>query len=112
MADQSLYRGLVRIHILHHAADGPIFGLAMIRELERHGYSIGPGTLYPVLHGLEKRGYLVSGAAEGPGRFRREYRITPRGRRALSIARSRVAELFHEVAQASEGRAARRRRSR
>ena len=28
---------------------GPVFGLEMIEELHRHGYSIGAGTLYPIL---------------------------------------------------------------
>jgi hypothetical protein len=30
----------------------------MIEELGRHGYRISPGTLYPLLHNLEKKGYL------------------------------------------------------
>jgi hypothetical protein len=32
----------------------------MIEELARHGYRISPGSLYPVLHGLEEKGYLRS----------------------------------------------------
>ena len=52
--------GLIRLHVLHHAAEEPIFGLGMIEELARHGYRISPGSLYPLLHGLEKKGYLRS----------------------------------------------------
>ncbi len=52
--------GLIRLHILHHAVEGPIFGLEMAEELARHGYRISLGTLYPLLHGLEKKGYLRS----------------------------------------------------
>jgi hypothetical protein len=58
--DRDLYSGLIRLHMLHHAAKGPIFGLGMIEELARHGYRISPGTLYPLLRGLEKKGYLRS----------------------------------------------------
>lgn len=106
MADQILYRGLVRIHVLFHASREPVFGLGMIRELRRHGYTVGPGTLYPLLHDLEARGYLASeGRTEG-GRLRRAYAITPRGRRALKQARARVEELFREVVD-SPRRAAR-----
>jgi outer membrane protein len=52
--DRDLYSGLMRLHILHHAVEGLIFGLGMLEELSRHGYRISPGTLYPLLHGLEK----------------------------------------------------------
>ena len=58
--DRDLYSGLIRLHVLHHAVKGPIFGLGMIEELSRHGYCISPGTLYPLLQGLEKKGYLDS----------------------------------------------------
>ena len=36
-ADRDLYSGLIRLHVLHHAAGEPIFGLGMIQELARHG---------------------------------------------------------------------------
>jgi hypothetical protein len=35
--DRDLYSGLIRLHVLHHAVEGPIFGLGMIEELARHG---------------------------------------------------------------------------
>lgn len=38
-ADRDLYSGLIRLHVLHHAVEGPIFGLGMIEELARHGYT-------------------------------------------------------------------------
>ena len=49
VADRDLYSGLIRLHVLHHAVEGPIFGLGMIEELARHGYRISPGSLYPLL---------------------------------------------------------------
>ena len=52
MIDRNLYSGLIRLHLLHHAAEGPIFGQAMIDELGRHGYRLSAGTLYPILHGM------------------------------------------------------------
>ena len=58
MDDQELYSGLIRLHVLYHATREPVFGLGMIRELRRHGYRIGPGTLYPLLHRMEQRGCL------------------------------------------------------
>ena len=63
--DRDLYSGLIRLHVLHHTEQGPIFGLGMIEELARHGYRISPGTLYPFLRGLEKKGYLKLGLRGG-----------------------------------------------
>ena len=80
MAEHDLYSGLVRLHVLYHAAVGPIFGLGMLQELRHHGYRVGPGTLYPMLHRMEKRGYLRSRQQVVQGKMRRVYEITPLGR--------------------------------
>jgi len=58
MTDQELYARLIRLHILHQATREPIFGLGIVEELARHGYKLSPGTLYPILHGLEHKGCL------------------------------------------------------
>ncbi len=97
MIDRNLYAGLIRLHVLHHAAEGPIFGQAMIDELGRHGYRLSAGTLYPILHGMEQQGYLRSRLTSAGGRKRRVYRATPAGRKALVTARQRVQELFGEM---------------
>ena len=97
MVDRNLYTGLIRLHILHHANEGPIFGQAMIDELGRHGYRLSAGTLYPILHGMERSGLLRSKAAVEGGRTRRVYRATAAGRKALVTARRRVQELFGEM---------------
>nr|HUM34521.1 PadR family transcriptional regulator [Candidatus Saccharicenans sp.] len=52
------FLGFIKIHILHHAAEQPVYGLWLIEELNRHGYRLSPGTLYPLLHSLEKEKYL------------------------------------------------------
>jgi PadR family transcriptional regulator PadR len=95
--DQDLYIGLVRLHVLHHAAEEPIFGLGMIQELGRHGYRLGPGTIYPLLHSMERRGWLQSNAMRVEGRRRKAYSATAAGRRALKRARIKVRELFEEM---------------
>jgi len=94
---RELYFGLIRIHVLLHAAHQPIFGLAMMEELTHHGYRIGPGTLYPLLHGLERNGLLKSVLRNVDGRERRVYKITPLGRKALEKATAKVDELHHEL---------------
>jgi DNA-binding PadR family transcriptional regulator len=94
---RELFYGLIRIHVLVHAAHEPIFGLAMMEELRHHGYRIGPGTLYPLLHGLERNGLLVSAVKAVGRRSRRVYKITKAGRNALAKAREKVDELHHEL---------------
>jgi len=97
MTDRTLFTGLIRLHVLHHADEGPVFGQAMIDELGRHGYRLSAGTLYPILHDMERRGYLRSRINLADGRSRRLYRATALGRRALAEARERVRELFGEM---------------
>jgi DNA-binding PadR family transcriptional regulator len=95
--DQDLYGGLIRLHILHHASREPVFGLWFIEELGRHGYKLSPGTLYPLLHGLERKGYLRSTNERSGKSSRRMYQATPLGRKALAAARQKVSELFGEL---------------
>jgi PadR family transcriptional regulator PadR len=94
---RELFFGLIRIHVLVHASHEPIFGFAMMEELAHHGYRIGPGTLYPLLHGLERSGLLKSVLKNVGGHSRRVYKITSVGKKALDKARAKVDELHHEL---------------
>lgn len=94
---RELLRGAVRLHILHHAAQGAVHGAWMSAELARHGYAISPGTLYPTLHRMEDEGLLTSTTDVVGGRRRRVYRATDDGLSALADARRAVAELAHEI---------------
>ena len=89
--------GFVKVHILHHASLDPIYGVAMMHELQRHGYEISPGTLYPILHGLEQDGFLTREDRVVKGKVRKYYDITDDGRGALAEARTKIAELAGEV---------------
>lgn len=96
---RELFYGLIRIHVLLHARQEPIFGLAMMKELAHHGYRIGPGTLYPLLHGLERAG-LLKAVRQGAGERRKMYGITAAGRKALAGAKEKVDELYRELHEA------------
>src|SRR5260370_178351 len=95
--DRDLYWGLIGLHVLHQAVEGPIFGLGMVEELALQGYRISPGTLYPLLHGLEKKGYLRSSQRRNGKSLRKVYRATAAGRQALFTARNKVRVLFREL---------------
>jgi DNA-binding PadR family transcriptional regulator len=94
---QEILSGLIRLHILHHAVEGEVYGHWMIEELGRHGYRMSPGTLYPMLHALERKGFLKSRTKGVGRRARRLYRATKKGRAALEMAKDRVNELFGEL---------------
>ena len=97
--ERYLCAGMIRLHVLHHATQEPIYGLEMMEELARHGYRLSAGTLYPILHGLEERGLLVSTEKRAGRTRRRFYRATPAGRKALIAAKQRVRELFSELVE-------------
>ena len=98
---RDFFLGFIKVHVLHHAAEEPIYGLAMIEELRRHGYAISPGTLYPVLHNLEKAGYLSREDLNVEGKVRKYYTATSAGRAALIEARTMIRELVDEVLESA-----------
>jgi DNA-binding PadR family transcriptional regulator len=89
--------GFMRIHVLHHAAKEPIYGLQMIDELKQHGFAIGPGTLYPMLHSLEGAGLLRSSVKLVAGKNRKYYRTTRSGDALLVKLRAQTRELVREI---------------
>lgn len=103
MEHKSLFGGLIRLHILHHAVRGDIYGQWIMEELGRHGYRLSAGTLYPVLHGMEQAGYLVSTPERRGSATRRLYRATSAGAEALTAAKARLRELFGELFEDDEG---------
>ncbi|MCU1577521.1 MAG: PadR family transcriptional regulator [Leifsonia sp.] len=99
---RELLRGVVFLHILHHAAEEPIHGAWMSAELSNHGYEISPGTLYPTLHRMENDGLLVSAKSTVDGRVLRTYTATDAGRIALADGRRALKELSDEILPAAE----------
>lgn len=99
MDHRDLLSGFVRLHILLHAADSPIYGAWIMEELAHHGYKLSAGTLYPMLHAMEKKGYLVSEEERQGSKMRRMYRATDTGREALTIATYQARELFGELVE-------------
>jgi DNA-binding PadR family transcriptional regulator len=89
-----------KVHILHHAAEGPIYGQWIAEELRRHGYRISPGTLYPLLKRMEANGWLKTGrSGNASAHARKEYRLTKDGAKVLAFLRAQVKELYREVVE-------------
>ena len=94
---RKLFLGFIHIHILHHAKKEPFYGSWMIEELKEHGYEISAGTLYPILHNLEKNQVLKVQDRNVQGKIRKYYSITPLGEEVLKEAREKAYELFKEI---------------
>ena len=93
MEHKDLLSGFVRLHILHHASKHDIYGQWIIEELAGHGYRLSPGTLYPMLHAMQRKGYLSSREQREGRSVRKLYRATKLGRQGLALARIRLKEL-------------------
>ena len=94
---RNIFLGFIRIHILYHASKEEICGVEIMEELKRHGYSISPGTLYPILHSLENQSYLVSRKEVVKGKARKYYKITKKGLNVLNKSKEKIRELVDEV---------------
>ena len=92
-----LFLGFVKLHILYHAGREPVYGLWLIEELGRHGYRLSPGTLYPILHGLNQEQLLSVETRVVAGKARKYYRLTSRGRIALKEGRRKAQQLLEEI---------------
>ena len=92
-----LLSGFIRLHVLHHAAEQEIYGQWMIDELAHHGYRLSPGTLYPMLHKMERDGYLVSRQEREGRTVRKLYTITSKGKEGLALAKERIREFTGEA---------------
>ena len=89
--------GFIKIHVLYHSEKKAICGVDMMKELRRHGYSVGPGTIYPILHRMKTSGYLVTERKVQDGKVRIYYSATDRGRLALKLTKPKIRELVSEV---------------
>ena len=86
-ADKNLLSGSTTLLVLSLLSTGDKYGYEMIAELDArsdHTFTLKEGTLYPILHGLEKEGAVDSYEKAAPsGRTRKYYHITKRGLRLL-----------------------------
>lgn len=95
-------KGHLDLLILSAVGRGPAHGYLIVETLkERSGgvFGLAEGTVYPALHRLERAGLLTSSWSKAPGRRRRVYRLTVRGRKELG---TRVGEwrTFSDAVQA------------
>ena len=85
--DKALLSGSNALLVLSLLRDGDKYGYEMVQELKRRSnnvFALKEGTLYPLLHALEKAGEVKSYDRTAPtGRERRYYRLTEKGEERL-----------------------------
>ena len=98
MYERRILLGFIRVHILHHATVyNGVYGLEMIKELKSHGYSISPGTLYPIFHEMKKDGVIQQKKLVVNGKVRKVYKSTKKGEMTLDNLKKFITELSEEV---------------
>ena len=99
-----LFLGFIRLHILYHASKESLCGVELMEELDHHGYDVGPGTLYPMLHQMQNAGLIRYTYKVVNGKRRKNIRATAAGRKLLTEARKKLRELVSEVIEDKDAR--------
>lgn len=86
--DKGLIGGSTVLLVLSLLSEKDRYGYDIIKELEVRSdntFSFKEGTLYPVLHKLENKGYVKSYLSKGDtGKERKYYKITKNGKKQLN----------------------------
>jgi PadR family transcriptional regulator len=96
-----MIQGLVRVRVLRAASLGPVSGVELSRDLATAGHQVSPGTLYPLLHAMEKAGWVKSTGKTVKGKRRRYYRATKKGRNQLEQALSALDQFLFGIVSAA-----------
>jgi PadR family transcriptional regulator PadR len=97
MIDRDFVRGFIKLYALPLASDGEVYGGKILEEMNKRGFSLSPGTLYPALHALLHEGDVTVGRRMAGGKIRKCYRLTAKGRRELEEIKERLRTLVRVV---------------
>jgi len=89
MIDRDFVRGFVKLYALSLAADGEVYGLKILEEMNKHRFSLSPGP-------AARRGRHRA-PAHGRRKIRKCYRLTARGRQELKEAKECLRTLVRVV---------------
>jgi PadR family transcriptional regulator PadR len=103
MPERRLVQGTLELLILRTLLFGPVHGHGIAKHIQRTSEDIlqvEHGSLYPALHRLEKSGGITSKWEQTErGREMRMYRLTPKGRKQLSVEQNKWDELVRAMAR-------------
>jgi transcriptional regulator len=96
-------QGTLDLLILRTLLFGRLHGHGIAKHIQATSddvLQVEHGSLYPALQRLEKEGCIASGWEETPGgREMKLYRLTPRGRKQLTVEESRWRQLAGAMAR-------------
>ena len=104
--DKGLIAGSSTLLVLTLLESGDMYGYQMIEELSRRSndaFQFQEGTLYPILHGLEKGKYLSGYQQQAPSGRMRTYWLTRKGRELLAEKKAEWASFHRGVADVLSG---------
>ena len=84
--DKELMKGSTTLLILNLLAKENLYGYQIIKKLSEESeniFNLKEGTLYPILHGLEEKGFISSYWDDTTGKKRKYYSITKQGKKQL-----------------------------
>lgn len=99
--DKSLISGSTTMLLLKLLSEKDMYGYEMIETLKARSqnvFELKAGTLYPLLHGLEEKGFLTCYEQEAMGKIRKYYSITKKGRKELQVRAASWNEYSQAVA--------------
>ena len=98
--EKSLVSGSMTMLILRLLEEKDMYGYEMIealREKSQNVFELKAGTLYPLLHGLEEKNFVLSYEQEATGKVRKYYRLTDEGSRRLAEKKAEWQEYTRAV---------------
>ena len=84
--DKELMKGSTTLLILNLLEKKNLYGYQLIKKLSEESeniFKLKEGTLYPILHGLEEKGFISSYWDDTTGKKRKYYSITKQGKKQL-----------------------------
>jgi PadR family transcriptional regulator PadR len=98
-----LMKGLLDLIVLQLLNTRPMHGYQVITEIRRNfRVYFGPSTIYPLLNGLEKKGYVKSEWDMSNERPRKVYRLTVEGQKLLNFTEDSVNFICRKLALEAE----------
>lgn len=98
--DKSLISGSTSMLLLRLLEEKDMYGYEMIEALEKKSnnvFTLKAGTLYPLLHSLEEKKYLISYESDASGKQRKYYSITKEGKKYLKSKKEEWQEYQNAV---------------
>ena len=84
--DKTLISGSTMMLLLKLLSEKDMYGYEMIETLRNRSqnvFELKAGTLYPLLHQMEEKGFLISYEQEVSSKARKYYSITKEGKKQL-----------------------------